>query len=100
MRFGVNAGIRSAYRYSRGAARNPSVTKQANRAFQYMGTPSLRGAFGGRNISAAKQVRSGQRRAAVIGTALGVNAMIGPKGSRGSSGSTGQVRPRSTGGYA
>ncbi len=96
MRYGVSSGIKAA----RAFGKRPAVASRSNKMFQYMGTPSIRGLRGGRNISAAQQVRSGKRRAAVIGSALGVNAMIGPKGSRGSSGSTGQVRPRSTGGYA
>lgn len=92
MRFGISSGIKAARGINRSAV--------SNRAFQYIGTPSMRGLRGGRNISAAQQIRSGKRRTAVIGSALGLNAMIGPKGSRGSSGSTGQVRPKSTGGYA
>lgn len=99
MRFGINSGIKAARNFNSSAARSVAK-KHSSLAFQALGTPSIRGIRGGRNISARRQVRSGQRRAAVIGTALGVNAMIGPKGSRGSSGSTGQVRPRSTGGYA
>lgn len=98
MRFGINSGIKAARNFNRSAARS-TARRHSSSAFQALGTPSIRGLRGGRNISAAKQVRSGKRRAAVIGTALGVNAMIGPKGSRGSSGSTG-VRPKSTGGYA
>lgn len=99
MRFGISSGIKAAKGLDRSALRT-ATTAGASKAFQYIGTPSIRGIRGGRNISAAQQIRSGKRRTAVIGTALGMNAMIGPKGSRGSSGSTGQVRPRSTGGYA
>lgn len=95
-RFGVRSGLRQARAMQSSALRSP----QANRVFQAIGTPSIRGLRGGRNISAEKQINSGRRRAAVIGSALAANAMLGPRGSQGSSGGRGYTQPRSTGGYA
>jgi hypothetical protein len=70
------------------------------RGFQAIGTPTLRGALGrGGERSVAMAVRSGKRRSAVIGSALALNAAMGPNGSK-STGGRGTLTPRSIGGYA
>lgn len=89
---GFAAGERAAMK----AAGGRGLTK----AFTMLGTPSMRQALGkGGARSSAQALRSGRRRAGVVGGALALNAAVGPNGSR-SSGGSGNLAPRSMGGYA